>query len=766
MTELKKEAKRLHKLGLACHWLHQKSKRPIESGWTSGPRKSWEYLDDTYQDGLNLGVRLGSPSQVADGYLTVIDVDIKSKDQKHLSAAMSALRALVGRDVLDSCPQVRSGRGNGSRHYYCRTLKPFKTWNPAYSPEMVKVSMPSKKASKAELNALTPSEIKAGIRLGRAWEISLYSDGRQVVLPPSIHPDSGERYSWVKRLDGPPPKVSFPTQSDNEPTETKSTESQDIVFKPIKVDLDMVPISKEIYDAIVLGTGVSDRSGHLLPAVAALHAAGLERGEILSVLTDNNYYLSSCAFDHAKTKSRERAAAWLWKYTVEKVLRERSADAVFGDVPESERLSKEQIKKQNKEFGEMWDWTQDLDKTKNGAIKATLVNIVMILQNELGHDVVKRNEFAARDAYTRDTPWQGKKDVAVEDDDFPKIKNWLGENFSVEPGRDMISDALVVIACKNAFDPVKEMIAELPPWDGTERLNSWLKDHFEAEGDEEYLAQVFRKWMCAMIMRAYYPGIKFDWMPIFEGAQGVGKSSFGRLLCGDKYFTDWLPNLADKDAALSLRGIWVVELGELSQFRKNEMEVIKGFITRTIDKVRPPHGRKVQEIFRRCVFFGTTNRETYLRDDTGNRRFKPVKVGELDFKALRLDRDQLFAEAKHLVDNKIETAVSLDLDGMARIFEASIQSEKMVEDDAHAMKMQLEDFIKKWSKTPEECTPKNLSKFRMTDLFGGIGPLQKWPTNARNLQFAAKALKMLGGEKWRSHGMVYWKLTKGVQVHH
>lgn len=769
MTELKKEAKRLYDLGFAIHWLHQKSKRPIESGWTTGPRKEWRDLEKGYNEKLNVGVRLGTPSKIANGYLTVIDVDIKSEDKKHLSAAIAALRTLVGQDVLDSCPQVRSGRGNGSRHYYCRTSKPFKTWNPAYSPELVKVEMPSKKPSKAELNALTPSEIKKGIRLSRAWEISLYSDGRQVVLPPSIHPDSGKPYQWVTKLTK-PPMVSFPTQqkTDDNPLQGVKREyptgDVNFDFKPISVDLDMVPITKEMFDAIVLGTGVTDRSGYLLPASAALDAAGLDRMEIISVLTEPGYYLGACAYDHAKTKSRDRAAHWLWKYTVERVLRERSADHVFVEETDvSRKLSAEEIKKQNKEFGEMWDWTQDLVKTQQGAVKSTIGNVVAILKNEVGESFLKRNSFAYRDNYILNTPWGGKANEIVADDDIARIRFWIGQNYKFEPAREYVYDALTEIACANSFDPVRDWLDELPAWDERQRLDTWLSKYFEAEGEPEYLAQVFRKWMCAMVMRVYVPGLKFDWMPIFEGAQGVGKSSFGRILCGDKYFTDWLPNLADKDAALALQGIWVVEMGELSQFRKNEMEVIKGFLTRTTDKVRPPHGRKTIESHRRCVFFGTTNREQYLRDDTGNRRFKPVKVGSLDFEALRIDRLQLFAEAKYLFDSKMETPATLDLDGQARVFELNIQAEKMVEDDAHTMRDQLQNFIKKYAQDPENCMPKNLAKFRMTELFEGIGPLQKWSTNNRNMQFAAKALKMMGAEKWKSHGTVYWKLTNSSQ---
>ncbi len=343
---------------------------------------------------------------------------------------------------------------------------------------------------------------------------------------------------------------------------------------------------------------------------------------------------------------------------------------------------------------------------------------------------------------------------------------WLGHRWGFEPGKDTVFNALTVIALRNSYDPVKDGLDALPVWDGTPRLDTWLKDHFEAEGSPEYLAQVFRKWIVAMVLRAYYPGTKFDWMPIFEGLQGVGKSSFGRILVGDKYFLDWLPNLADKDSALALQGMWGVEMGELSQFRKNETEVIKGFITRTVDKVRPPFGRRWLEISRRCVFFGSTNKDKYLRDDTGNRRFKPVKVGELDFDQLKLDRDQLFAEAKHLINEKIETPRTLELTSEAKEFEVKLHADKMVVDDASAMKELIQEFMEKELKKPNEKERFPFKKFKAQSLFLGIGPLSKYKFDGRNLQFVAKAIKSLGGSNWKSDGSNYWKITIQGEVLH
>jgi predicted P-loop ATPase len=720
------EAKRLYRLGFAIHWLRPKSKRPVETKWTTGPRKSWAELEQTYREGYNLGVRLGTPSKLKEGYLGCIDVDVK--DPAYREVALEKLAELVDFEVF---PEVRSGGGNGSRHLYFLSKEPFEQITYAKSKE------------KIEKNG----------RKSHVWEIVLYSTGRQMALPPSLHPESGRRYDWKVENENFPTVDVSAFQRNSETIESNEKEIEnDFEIEP--VDLALLDISEKVRKGILTGENVVDRSAFLLPACSALLSAGLTKNEILTVLTDANTFLGGCAYDHAQTNSRKVAARWIWRYTLKKIIEEKNAKNVFDSAVTIEEieLSEEAVKKQNAEIEVDLDWRAGIARTKEGHPRSTIGNVALILQKTFTAGFIKYDDFCYREHFAVKTPW-AKKDETLTDAHTAQIRKWFGEQYGFEPGKEIIFDSLTALAMENRYDPVRDGFDALPEWDGVNRLDQWLSENFDARGDASYTAQVFRKWMVAMVMRVYCPGSKFDWMPIFEGAQGIGKSSFGRILVGEKYFIDALPNLKDKDASLALQGVLACEMGELTNLRKSEMDEAKAFLTRTIDKVRPPFGRKTIESARRCVFYGTTNRDTYLRDDTGNRRFKPIVVGKLNFRVLERDRDQLFAEAKYLFDNFIETEFSLELSGKAKIFEKVMHTEKTVKDDAELMAESMSLFLEK---NPDF----DASRVSITELFQGIGPFQKWRLDARTVQFAAKALRNLGGSKRKIRGNFYWRIPK------
>ena len=216
------------------------------------------------------------------------------------------------------------------------------------------------------------------------------------------------------------------------------------------------------------------------------------------------------------------------------------------------------------------------------------------------------------------------------------------------------------------------------------------------------------KTLLAAVTRIFKPGTKFDNVLILKGDQGVGKSTFIRLLASDKWFTDSLTQFDGKEAFELLAGNWLVELGELKGLYRKEAEQAKQFFSKTSDKYRAAYARRPKDHPRQCVFIGTTNNETFLIDRTGNRRFWPVGLGvtrptKSVFKDLPIERDQIWAEVKEYYDSCRENELvmgtveqSLLLSDEARAL-SEIEQESRLEEDPRVG--EIIDFILK--KVPE-----------------------------------------------------------------
>jgi predicted P-loop ATPase len=131
-----------------------------------------------------------------------------------------------------------------------------------------------------------------------------------------------------------------------------------------------------------------------------------------------------------------------------------------------------------------------------------------------------------------------------------------------------------------------------------------------------------------------------------DSEAGRGRLSFSDAIFS--WFSDDLAELGSKRCSEWMAGVWCVEIAELTGMRRTDIERVKAFASRRVDRYRPSYGRHVIAAPRQCICIGTTNSERYLKDETGARRFWPVRCGRIDVAAATRDRDQLWAEALSL----------------------------------------------------------------------------------------------------------------------
>jgi predicted P-loop ATPase len=205
-----------------------------------------------------------------------------------------------------------------------------------------------------------------------------------------------------------------------------------------------------------------------------------------------------------------------------------------------------------------------------------------------------------------------------------------------------VQAAVQAVAYTNKKNECLEWLESLE-WDGEERLPQFLYHAFGTP-DDAYHAAVGRCWFVSMAARVLIPGSKVDTMPVFEGKQGLRKSSALGVI-GGKWFAECHENILSKDFYGVLQGKMLVEIAEMHAFSKADVNRIKGIISCREDRYREAYGRRASDHPRQSVFAGTTNADDWNRDETGARRFWPVACTAIDLQYIHDHRDQLFAEA-------------------------------------------------------------------------------------------------------------------------
>lgn len=298
-------------------------------------------------------------------------------------------------------------------------------------------------------------------------------------------------------------------------------------------------------------------------------------------------------------------------------------------------------------------WQKKLIRSgKSGPPKGLLANALIPLRHAKEFKgVFAYNAFSHTLEIHKAPPWISEEDRklswerrAFSDYDEGRLAEWL-QRAGIEVQNRVASNAAFLIAWDHSYHPVRDYLTKLPKWDGTKRIETWLTTYLGA-ADCEYVRAIGPRYLISGIARIMKPGpdCKADCVLILEGETGLQKSTALKTLsCG--WFLDDLRQFGSKDAAMKISGRWIIELAELTGMNEATAEACKAFFGQTMDSFRPPYGRHVIDAPRQCIFAASTNKNVFLRDETGDRRYWPVTCEKVDIAGLERDRNKLWAEA-------------------------------------------------------------------------------------------------------------------------
>jgi len=300
-----------------------------------------------------------------------------------------------------------------------------------------------------------------------------------------------------------------------------------------------------------------------------------------------------------------------------------------------------------------------LSRNEDGGIRRTPGNLAKILRSD-----PRWGERLSRNEMTQDIRYDG---IVVVDSFVDYVQEAIEDAYGTPFGREETAAKIAAQADQQLIHPVREMLMALPKHDGKERLGNLA---LEVLGNNTVLARKYLiHFFVGAVRRVLRPGLKMDSVPVLVGKQGIGKSTFWRIIASDKWFCDSAVDLDSKDGAMTIHRGWITELGEIDHLADKVQERVKGFLSQCQDTYRPPFSRTTQVFPRSCVIVGSTNRMGFLTDPTGSRRYWPIACPQ----PIRLDlliewRDQLLAEAlmmeavgvEHYLPAHLETLRAID----------------------------------------------------------------------------------------------------------
>jgi hypothetical protein len=317
------------------------------------------------------------------------------------------------------------------------------------------------------------------------------------------------------------------------------------------------------------------------------------------------------------------------------------------------------------------------------------------------------------------------------------VRSLINNVYEVDCGDPNVFAAINEIARDNAYDPVLDHLNDCQArWDGAKRLDDWVYRYLGCS-DTPLNRAIGRVALIAACGRPRQPGCKFDVITVLEGPEGIDKSSAIRTLAGDEFFSDQsILGASDREVQEQLDGVWMHENADLAGMRKAEVEQIKAFASRQVDRARPAYGRVREDRPRRSTEWGTTNEDTYLLSQTGNRRFWPLRVGHIDIDALKRDREQLLGEA-----------ATYEAAGESIVLARSLWAEARSAQDKRRTPDPWEDIL---TSIPDEIIHSSADGFQRVssaDIFTHVLQIPRAQQTSAHGQRLARAMKLIGWER-------------------
>lgn len=390
-------------------------------------------------------------------------------------------------------------------------------------------------------------------------------------------------------------------------------------------------------------------------------------------------------------------------------------------------------------------------RDKVGRIEATVENVrIACVRPDLCRIEIRYDQF--RDEIMHSAPGTGQWQ-SFTDSDYTRLRITLERQGFKAVGRELIRDVVLLVAQDQPFDSAQAWLSGLA-WDGVSRVERFLVDYFGAQ-DTPYTRAVSSYLWTALAGRVMEPGCKADMVPILVGGQGVGKSTgVAAMVPANEFFTEVSFHEKDDDLARRMRGRLLGEIGELRGLHTRELESIKAFITRTHESWVPKYREFAVTFPRRIVFVGTTNKDEFLADETGNRRWLPVSVGQGKAEDIRRDRLQLWAEARELF-------------GLVGVQWQDAERLAVEVHEDHTIRDSWDDAVARWLDEVEPLTghtPRACKFLRIGDVLRGALNLDAKHCGRREELRLGAVLRRLDYQrrKVRDGGKVVWAYVPSV----